>query len=208
MNRLKKITASLLALVLILSLSVSMSHASIAQDVRNTKYRTVAQVLGALKIMVGDAGTGDFRPDDSIKRSEATKIGVALLGLASNAESDKGATRFPDIESDYWANGFINTAVTHGLVIGDDTGNFRPEDKIKFSEVVTILIRVLGYESQAKANGGYPIGYITTASSIGLSKGVSAGLALIDYQDLEADGCDSTRVHKNGSSNWFYNMDD
>lgn len=40
------------------------------------------------------------------------------------------------------------------------------------------------------------------------SKGVSAGLALIDYQDLEADGYDSTRVHKNGSSNWFYNMDD
>lgn len=40
------------------------------------------------------------------------------------------------------------------------------------------------------------------------SKGVSAGLALIDYQDLEADGYDSTRVHKNGTSNWFYNMDD
>ena len=38
-------------------------------------------------------------------------------------------------------------------------------------------------------------------------KGVSAGLALIDYQDLEVDGMDSTRVHKNGSSNWFYNLD-
>lgn len=38
-------------------------------------------------------------------------------------------------------------------------------------------------------------------------KGVSAGLALIDYQDIEADGYDSTRVHKNGTSNWFYNMD-
>ena len=38
-------------------------------------------------------------------------------------------------------------------------------------------------------------------------KGVSAGLALIDYQDINADGYDSTRVHKNGSSNWFYDMD-
>ncbi|MBR5515622.1 MAG: S-layer homology domain-containing protein, partial [Clostridia bacterium] len=38
-------------------------------------------------------------------------------------------------------------------------------------------------------------------------KGISAGLALIDYQDLEADGYDSTRVHKNGSSNWFYDVD-
>lgn len=38
-------------------------------------------------------------------------------------------------------------------------------------------------------------------------KGISAGLALIDYQDIEADGYDSTRVHKNGTSNWFYDMD-
>ena len=40
------------------------------------------------------------------------------------------------------------------------------------------------------------------------SKGVSAGLALVDYQDITHDGYDSTRVHKNGSSNWFYNIDD
>ncbi len=39
------------------------------------------------------------------------------------------------------------------------------------------------------------------------SKGVSAGLALIDYQDITHDGYDSTRVHKNGTSNWFYDID-
>lgn len=38
-------------------------------------------------------------------------------------------------------------------------------------------------------------------------EGISASLALIDYQDLEADGYDSTQVHKNGSSNWFADMD-
>lgn len=40
------------------------------------------------------------------------------------------------------------------------------------------------------------------------AKGVSAGLALIDYQDITYDGYDSTQVHKNGSSNWFYNVED
>lgn len=40
------------------------------------------------------------------------------------------------------------------------------------------------------------------------AKGISAGLALLDYQDIGADGMDSTRIHKNGSSNWFYNLDD
>lgn len=39
-------------------------------------------------------------------------------------------------------------------------------------------------------------------------KGISAAMALVDYQDITHDGYDSTRVHKNGSSNWFYNVAD
>lgn len=38
------------------------------------------------------------------------------------------------------------------------------------------------------------------------AKGISAALALIDYQDITHDGYDSTRVHKNGASNWFYDV--
>lgn len=38
-------------------------------------------------------------------------------------------------------------------------------------------------------------------------EGISASMALIDYQDLEYDGYDTTRVHKNGSFNWFADMD-
>ena len=39
------------------------------------------------------------------------------------------------------------------------------------------------------------------------AKGVSAAFALIDYEDITVDGIDSTRVHKNGTSNWFYDVD-
>lgn len=38
-------------------------------------------------------------------------------------------------------------------------------------------------------------------------KGVSAALALVDYQDLTADGYDTTTVHQTGGANWFYDMD-
>ena len=37
------------------------------------------------------------------------------------------------------------------------------------------------------------------------SNGVSAALGLVTYEDLMVDGYDSTQVHKNGASNWFYN---
>ena len=173
MKRFKKITASILTFIMILSLTTNIGMASISSDVRDTKYKTYAQVLGSLGIMVGDAGTGAFRPDDDIKRSEMTKIGIALMGLFASAQSPQKSA-FPDVAEDYWAKGFINSAKDHGLVIGDDTGLFRPEDKIKFSEVLAVLIRALGYEVQAKSKGGFPAGYVSVASSIGLSKGVAA----------------------------------
>ena len=173
MKKLKTITASILAFIMILSLTTNIGIASVSSDVKDTQYKTYAQVLGALEIMVGDAGTGAFRPDDDIKRSEMTKIGIALMGLFKSAQTSQ-KSEFPDVAEDYWAKGFINSAKAHGLVIGDDTGLFRPEDKIKFSEVLAVLIRALGYEVQAKSKGGFPAGYVSVASSIGLSKGVSA----------------------------------
>jgi len=173
LRKLQKIIASVLCFFMLLSMTANISFASVSADVRDTKYETQAQVLGGLGIMVGDAGTGAFRPNDPIKRSEASKIAIALMGLFASAQSPQKSV-FPDVAEDYWAKGFINSANAHGLVIGDDTGLFRPEDQIKFSEVCTILIRALGYEVQAKSKGGYPMGYVSVASNIGLSKGVSA----------------------------------
>lgn len=48
------------------------------------------------------------------------------------------------------------------------------------------------------------VGYFVEALK---DQGISASLALVDYQDIEADGYDSTQIHKNGSSNWFADMD-
>ena len=36
------------------------------------------------------------------------------------------------------------------------------------------------------------------------SNGISAALGLVTYEDLMVDGYDSTQIHKNGASNWFY----
>ena len=37
------------------------------------------------------------------------------------------------------------------------------------------------------------------------SNGISAALGLVTYEDMMVDGYDSTCIHKNGTSNWFYN---
>lgn len=42
-------------------------------DMEDNRHAEAVETLGALNIMVGDAETGLFRPNDAIKRSEVAK---------------------------------------------------------------------------------------------------------------------------------------
>jgi len=175
-SKFKRFVSTMATTAILVSGISTSSFAALSNDVIGTDYEEAAKVLGAFEIMVGDAGTGLFRPNDSIKRSEVTKVAVALKGL-SNVANDSTTTKFPDVEKDHWATGFINVGTTEGLIIGDDKGNFRPDDNITYSEAITILVRALGYEPQAQAKGGFPTGYLVSGNSMGLTSGVAVAAA-------------------------------
>jgi len=171
MSKIKRFVASSAASALLASVLAVPSFAAIPSDVVGTRFEEAAKVLGAFDIMVGDGNA--FRANDPITRSEVTKIAVALKGLSKVAGSQT-TSKFPDVSDDHWAKGFINVGTTEGLVIGDGAGNFRPDDIITYPEVVTILVRAVGYEPKAQSSGGYPGGYISAGNSMGLTSGVSA----------------------------------
>ncbi len=150
------------------------TRVALSPDITGTKYEEAAEVLGALGIMVGDAGTGMFRPGDDIKRSEMAKVAVYASGFEDVVINSSAPTRFPDVSKNHWANGAINVAEQQGMVIGDDRGKFRPDDPVSFQEAVTIVVRSLGYEPVAEKNGGFPAGYMVVASSNQLLKGINA----------------------------------
>lgn len=152
----------------------SDTRVALSPDISGTKYEEAADILGSLGIMVGDAGSGSFRPEDNILRSEMAKVSVYTMGLEDVASTSNYQTRFPDVVSNHWANGAINVAEQQGMVIGDDRGNFRPDDPVLFQEAVTIMVRALGYEPKAEASGGYPSGYMVVASSNQMLKGIAA----------------------------------
>ncbi len=151
----------------------SRNRVALSPDIAGTKYEEAAEILGALGIMVGDAETGYFRPNDNILRSEMAKVSVYSAGLEDVANSSGYPTQFPDVHPNHWANGAINVAHQQGMVIGDDVGTFRPDDPVLFQEAVTIMVRALGYEPKAMASGGYPTGYMVTASSNQMLKGIT-----------------------------------
>lgn len=148
------------------------AFAAIPEDVAGTRYEEPVQVLSALKIMIGDEN-GKFRLDDTIIRSEVAKMAVHAIGLEDAAEAAKGTSKFDDVKTDHWANGYINIATQQGLIEGDGDGKFRPNDPITYAEAMTIMVRATGYDVSAKDKGGYPRGYITVGTSNGLSKNVT-----------------------------------
>lgn len=168
-----KVLAGILTAVMsVSSLGMTAFAASgIPVDVEGTRFEEPIRILQALDIMNGD-GDGNFRPDDTIKRSEVTKMAVLAMGLGDAAESAKGTSNYPDVPTDHWANGYINVATSQELVIGYDTGEFLPDKEITYAEAMTIFVRAMGYEVYAQSKGGFPHGYIAAGSNNGLTKNV------------------------------------
>ncbi len=169
MSKARKITSFLVATAMTAGMTLT-SFAALPGDVVDSKYEEAIETLGALEIMVGDAETGNFRPNDTLKRSEFAKVAVETMGLGDVAKGNMQKTQFPDVVENHWANGYINVASQQGIVIGDDEGNFRPDDTIKYSEAMAMLVRITGYEPSAESKGGYPSGHMVVGTQNGIAK--------------------------------------
>ena len=170
MSKLKKLTAFAVTFVMLFAFVLPTGAFTISPDVAGTNYEEAAYVLGALGIMVGDAETGAFRPEDTITRAEFARVSVSVLGLDDVAEASKGQSNFTDVSTDHWANGYINVATSQKLIIGNGDGSFAPEANISYQDAITILVRALGYEPAANSKGGYPNGFLIVATENGLNK--------------------------------------
>ncbi|QGU00479.1 hypothetical protein SYNTR_1885 [Candidatus Syntrophocurvum alkaliphilum] len=127
--------------------------------------------LAALDILEGYPD-GTFAPDNTITRAEFAKIAVVTAGLERVASGMEGVpTQFNDVAADNWASGWINVAAAQEFVQGDGDGTFRPQDEITQAEVVTVLLRILGYNDNL--TGNWPSNYISKAASLGVLDDIS-----------------------------------
>jgi hypothetical protein len=112
---------------------------------------------------------GTFQPLSSITRAQLMKVIVLSLGKGDSALSKNYSTIFCDVPSDYWANGYINTAVENGIITGYADGSFKPEQEVSYAQGITILLRALGYNS-ADIKGVWPQNYIEKAKALKISE--------------------------------------
>ena len=126
--------------------------------------------LYKLEIMVGDEN-GNLRLDDNITRAEAAKM-ICVAGNIS-LPLDVKENLFNDVPVEHWAYKYIYATKKHGIVNGDGNGNFNPESNITNEEIVKMIVCLLGYGEMAEQQSGYPTGYTTTASSIGITSNLN-----------------------------------
>ena len=135
-------------------------------DVYDTKYQDAVGLLYLIKVASG-TGAFAFGPNEKVTRAQWA---VFVLGMLGEEPASSPSEAFPDVPVSHWANGAITRAVELGLLRGDTTGKFRPEDPVTFAELATVLIRGLGYESQV-APGEWPVQHILLANRLGLLEG-------------------------------------
>ena len=127
--------------------------------------------LGKYSVIKGDPD-GNMRLSDNLSRGEAVTLLVRAYGFTPETSIAAPANEFSDMEN-HWACNAAMIAKGLKIIDGAKGDMFNPDESIKSEDFIQMIIRLLGYEELADRRGGKPIGYLTVASQIGVTKGVS-----------------------------------
>ena len=160
-----------LILITLIAFVPISTYAAFSDVPQNASYQSALDRLTSLGIMSGYSN-GQFKPDDNLTREQFAKIIVTAAGLIDNAQLVNGSTEFSDVSPSSWSSGYINVALGKEFIVGEADGKFHPSDNVTFDTVCTAIIRALGYIDQ-DVPGNWPQNYISKASQLGLTAGVS-----------------------------------
>lgn len=124
-------------------------------------------LLATLKLTKGYPD-GTFGPDRPITRAEFCAMLVRALGLETAASYLATQPPYPDVTEAYeWAWGYINIAVTKGVIKGYPDGTFGPGRDVTEAEALTMVMRALGYKDDYLP-GEWPLNYIIKGAEDGV----------------------------------------
>lgn len=207
MNKsIKKIFAVLSVCSLLLLNTAEGLAASLFKDIDSgSQYYEAVEVLGRIGIIKGDE-SGSFLPESKVTRAEMAAFIIRAVRCEEAAAAASPQHIFRDTEG-HWAEGYIELANSMGYISGDENGNFRPDDNVTYQEALKLMVCITGYKAYAEKIGGYPSGYIITASQKGIAKKVflafdeemnRAEVAQLLYDAMQVDRIELTAVSGGG----------
>jgi len=179
MRNLKKFLALVLAMMMTLSLMVTVNAATPTDfsdgDKITDAYKEAVDVLSALKVVKGD--DRGFRPGETITRAEVSAILYRIVTGDvddKNAELYKGANYFTDVTADRWYDGYVNYCANNGLVLGVGGGKFNPNAPVTGYEALVMILRAIGYNNPKEFSSG---DWKLKASGYGRRLGITDNIA-------------------------------
>lgn len=118
---------------------------------------------------------GDLHLKNDISRAEFTVLAVRLLDKEHLVGDYKKNAPFNDVPKGHWASAYIDLAVKENIITGYGDDTFKPGNNITHAEILTILIRLLGYENTDKAAKGekWYSYYVNKSKELGISTDTS-----------------------------------
>ncbi len=140
MVTIRRITALLTAVVLLLCIAPAASAFTDDSDIRNTEAVTMLNALG----VIAGFPDGTFMPDEHVTREQAAKMVASILQLEDNSFSWDGTSTFTDSSS--WAGEYIEYCAAKGIISGYSDGTFDPGGLITADQMFKLLLVAVGHD--------------------------------------------------------------
>ncbi|WP_404356551.1 N-acetylmuramoyl-L-alanine amidase [Cytobacillus firmus] len=174
----KFVLGMLLVLLCLPFYGTSAQAAGSFKDV-STSYRAYEEIsyLANGEIVSGSL-SGYFYPDKIVSRGEA----AAMIGRALNLNGTKRSTQFSDVGSQYFASGYIQSAVEANVLSGYKDGTFQPDKPVNRGEMAVLISKAFKYDF-----GGTLSGAANALITRGISQGIADGSFGTDKIIIRAD---------------------
>ncbi len=186
MKTLKKTLCLVLAVVMVVGVLVLPANAA-TTTAADADAETAFKTLFGYGVMNGVDANNTPALSKNINRQEMAAI---IYRVMTGDTTDKyvanyagSANEFADSATfDAWAKGYIGYAGSKGIFKGDNNGNFKPKEEIKGDDVLTVLLRCIGYGQNGEFTGAnYAANAKAQAADINLFGGAK------DYVNVPED---------------------
>lgn len=161
MKRIKKITALILSILML----TSLTSFAVYEDVSGEQLNEAIDFFEALNLISGYED-GNFRPEQGMVRADFAIMAAGLLGYEESQTYQ--IQHFTDVPETSAAYGSVEFLYSKGLINGNGQKLFDPDSPILNAHAIKIIMSALGYDYYAELNEGYPSGYFKAAEYAGL----------------------------------------
>ena len=195
MRNLKKFLALVLAMMMTLSLMVTVNAKNVEFDDGesvNEAFIEDLTVLAGMGVIQG-MDDGSFAPQSTVTRAQMAAIVYRLRTGDASADpeyKDKsnmyaGYGDFKDVKDTSWYAGYVGYCANAGIIIGDGDGNFRPNSPVTGYEALVMLLRAMGYNQPNEFTGK---DWRQHAASIATQRGMLAKVDTTSYRGTLMNG--------------------